>query len=62
MIRIMTATESQAITFTVDGRSIGESVEALDTRMKEAIGHALLGRLAAITRHDCRGIYANCRT
>ena len=53
MTRIMTATEPNAVTITIDGKLLGESVEAVDTRISRAIG---LGRAVQVFLGDITDI------
>jgi hypothetical protein len=53
MIRIMTATEPKAFTITVDGRLVGEYIEALETSVEQAIGH---GRPVHLVLRDVTSI------
>lgn len=58
MTRIMTATEPNAVTITVDGQLLGHSVEAVDTRVNQAIG---LGRAVRLFLRDITDIDENGR-
>lgn len=58
MMRIMTATEPNAVTITVDGKLSAESVEAVDTRVTRAIG---LGRAVRLFLRDITEIDRNGR-
>ena len=58
MMRIMTATEPNAVTITVDGKLSGESVEAVDTRVTRAIG---LGRAVRLFLRDITEVDGNGR-
>ena len=58
MIRIMTATEPKAIKITVDGQLAGESVEAVDTHVSQAIGD---GRPILLFLRDVSSIDENGR-
>ncbi len=53
MIRIITATEPQAIKMTVDGRLAGEYVEVLDASVKEAMAR---GKPVRLFLRDVSGI------
>ena len=58
MMRIITATEPKAVTITVHGQLSGESVEAIDTRVRRAIGS---GRAVRLFLRDITGIDENVR-
>lgn len=57
-MRIVTATEPNAVTITVEGELSGESVEAVDTRVSRAIG---LGRAVRLFLRDITDIDENGR-
>jgi len=55
MIRILTSTEPDGITVTVDGRLVGENVEAVESCVTDAIGegkpvHLFLRDVSSIDR------------